>query len=199
MSPVAIPRSNEHGVLPPFSPASPTSAHRSPYVVSLSSFIDRYATTPERKSILVGFMNFRSALHGVGLEKGFQWINGSFLEDIELIEGRPPADIDVVTFYYLPSGFTQQDLLNANPELFNHAENKANFKVDAYFSELKLKKSSPEPLVQSVTYWYSMWSHRRDSLWKGYLHVDLASAEDPSPTSILNTRLSQERFTHEDH
>jgi hypothetical protein len=32
------------------------------------------------------------------LNQGFQWLDGSFAEQIELLEGRPPKDIDVVSF-----------------------------------------------------------------------------------------------------
>jgi hypothetical protein len=183
MSPVAIPRWNARGVIPPISQASPTSTNRSPYVVSLSDLVLRYATSRERIAVLSGFLNFRTALHAAGLVRGFQWVDGSFLEDVELIERRPPADIDVVTFYYLPVGSTQQQLLNASPQLFDHARTKTSFEVDAYFSELS---SSPlEPLIRTVSYWYSLWSHRRDALWKGYLQLDLAPNEDTTALATL--------------
>ena len=33
-------------------------------------------------------------------------------------------------------------------------------------------------IIESSTYWYSLWSHTRDGQWKGYLQVELANVED---------------------
>lgn len=33
--------------------------------------------------------------------------------------------------------------------------------------------------IQRVSYWYSMWSHRRDGVWKGFVQVDLDPMQDP--------------------
>ena len=46
---------------------------------------------------MAGFLSFRDALQATGLVKGFQWINGSFLENVEEVEERNPRDIDVVS------------------------------------------------------------------------------------------------------
>ena len=88
MTNVAIPDWNAQGVLPPINPASPTSFDRSPYQISLTDLVLRYATSAARETILGGFLRFRAALHAAGLIQGFQWIDGSFLEHIELIEER---------------------------------------------------------------------------------------------------------------
>ena len=40
--------------------------------------------------------------------------------------------------------------------------------------------------VQSITYWYSMWSHRRDGLWKGFVQVDLNPSQDADARAVLN-------------
>jgi hypothetical protein len=53
---------------------------------------------------------------------------------------------------------------------------KDDYRVDAYFVQLNCE--SPEPLVQLSAYWYSLWSHRRNGLWKGFLQIDLSSEED---------------------
>ena len=39
--------------------------------------------------------------------------------------------------------------------------------------------------VRWISYWYSMWSHRRDGLWKGFVQVDLDSAQDPAALQLL--------------
>lgn len=178
MSSDAIPNWNAQGVLPPINSKSPTSLDdRSPYVVSLTELINRYATSPKRKAILEGLLKFRKALHAVGITSGFQWLDGSFLEDIEMIGSRPPNDIDVVTFYHLPNGIKQEDLLTSNDRLFTLSLTKVDYSVDAYFVTLNMK--SPENLVKICTYWHSLWSHRKiNGMWKGYLQVDLAPIED---------------------
>ncbi len=177
MSPVALPSWNAHGVLPPVNSTLPTSSDRSPYPVTLIDLVTRFASSPERTAILQLFLNFRSALHQAGLTRGFQWLNGSFVEHVELLDGRPPADIDVVTFYYRPAGFAdQRQLIGRNPWIIDRARMKTTYKVDVYLIELN--GSYLKPLVERVTYWNSLWSHRRDNIWKGYLLLDLAPDED---------------------
>lgn len=100
MTTVAIPEWNTLGLLPPTDPADPTSAERSPYPVALLDVILRFAISPERCKVLKGFLDYRAALHGMGLVSGFQWLDGSFTEQVETLERRPPKDIDVVTFVH---------------------------------------------------------------------------------------------------
>jgi hypothetical protein len=181
MTRTVIPDWNANGIIPPLSAAGPTSAERSPYTVSLCDLILRYATSQKRVQILNGFLKYRSRLHAAGLIVGFQWLDGSFHENVEVIEARDPNDIDVVTFYDLPVGFNQLQAALLFPDVFPRtaAERlalKATLFVDAFIVSLGL----PRPvLVQRSSYWYSMWSHRRDATWKGYLQIDLDPAEDP--------------------
>jgi hypothetical protein len=176
MTTVSIPGWNAQGVLPPVDPIDPTSAERSPYIVSLTDFVLHFGSTPIRQDILSRFLDFRASLHEVGLVLGFQWVDGSFLEDIETIEGREPADMDVVSFFYLPQGHTQQTFAVAHPHLFNHADTKTRFHVDAYF--VPLDDNPPAHLIERSAYWYSLWSHRRSGQWKGYLQIDLSPTDD---------------------
>ena len=69
----------------------------SPYSCTVEELCDRFATSPKRREILDGFLALRREFFKIGL-KGFQWVDGSFVEDIEMHEGRDPDDIDVVTF-----------------------------------------------------------------------------------------------------
>ncbi len=190
MSNVAIPNWNSQGVLPPVNPATPESTDRSPYTVSLTDLVLRFGTTPERQAIFSGFLGFRFALHSAGLVEGFQWLDGSFLEDIESIEMREPADIDLVTFFYLPDGKSQRSLADASPRLFDQARAKQDYRVDAYF--VQLNSGAPEPLVGQSAYWYSMWSHRRNGQWKGYLQIALSSTDDAVAKANLDRMIDQE-------
>lgn len=124
----------------------------------------------------MGLLAFREALHAAGLNHGFQWVDGSFLEDVETNYRRDPEDIDVVTFFKLPEMQSQESFALAHPALFNHDETKSQHNVDAYF--VCLDDNPPEELVKQSAYWYSIWSHRRDSQWKGYVQIDLSPEDD---------------------
>ena len=145
----------------------------------------QFSTSPHRQNLLSGLLSFRSALHGVGINAGFQWLDGSFLEWVESSRSCPPNDIDAVTFYIVPSGQTQQTLEASHPQLFDHDYIKDNYHVDAYFFELK--GSTLGRLISESTYWYSLWSHQRNSLlWKGYLQIDLSPTDDNIALDNLN-------------
>lgn len=109
MTTVSIPAWNTLGVLPPNDPLNPTSSERSPYSVSLLDVVMRFGTTTERRRVLRGFLDYRATLHGLGLHDGFQWLDGSFTEQVELLERRAPRDIDVVTFMNVPDEFNPSD------------------------------------------------------------------------------------------
>lgn len=181
---MTIPDWNAERVLPPIRPAATgSSPDRSPYVVDLPSLVDRFGTSLDRKRILNGMLSFRAALHGAGIQSGFQWLDGSFLEHVEVLEGRPPRDIDVVTFFELPAGRTQAALSQQFPALFDPTATKNSYHVDAYF--VQLGQPTGQPQVKTVAYWYSMWSHRRSGLWKGFVQVSLDPAQDAAAQALL--------------
>jgi hypothetical protein len=189
MSDIAIPDWNSQGVLPPIDPVNPRSAERSPYAVSLIDFVLRFGTSSARLNILDGLLSFRSGLHEAGLIQGFQWVDGSFLEDIEELESRDPNDIDVVTFFHLPKDDTQRRLSQAFPRLFTPKFAQEDYHVDAYF--VQLNEGVPEPLISNSVYWYSLWSHRRNDLWKGYLQIDLSQTNDNVARDNLNRIIAE--------
>ncbi len=182
MTTVPIPAWTAEGVLPPNNASQPVSAERSPYFVSLTDLALRFGDTAERRDILDGYLRYRALLHSAGLVKGFQWLDGSFLEHVELMDSRAPNDIDVVTFYRLPPGMTQRELVQGNPTLLDSANLKSRYRVDAYTVDLGM---DPERLASRSAYWYSVWSHRRSQLWKGFVQVDLAPTEDMTAAATL--------------
>jgi hypothetical protein len=185
----AIPGWTMEGVIPPHNPVSPVSVERSPYRVGMVDFILRYSTSANRRKILEGFLNFRQALQNIGLIHGFQWVDGSFLENVEYLEHRSPNDLDVVTFAYLPNGLDQRDLFNQDVNLFTPPQSKGLYLVDSYF--VQLNNVSAEYLIERSRYWYSMWSHRRSGQWKGYIELDLNPINDQIALANLqraNTR-----------
>ena len=174
-----IPDWDISGVLP----ASDEDDITSPYMASLSDVVARFGDTDERRRLLNGLLDFRAELHGAGLVRGFQWIDGSFVENVEGIENRAPRDIDVVTFLHIPDQYTPGSLVRTFPALFNHDGIKAAYSVDAYF--VPLNQVPPETIVSRSIYWNSLWSHNRGNAWKGYLQVDLSDNGDTDARTEL--------------
>ncbi len=62
MTTVTIPAWNPQGVLPPIDVLNPTDAKRSPYRVLLTDLVVRFATSPERRQILRGWLDYRARI-----------------------------------------------------------------------------------------------------------------------------------------
>ena len=180
-----IPQWSHQGIIPPIDENDPTAFERAPYLTNVEQVVERFSTTIERCEILHGFLSHRAEMHRIGIVSGFQWLNGSFMEHVELLEGRAPNDMDVVTFADIRSeveaALTPDDLkvLTGN-EWIKHT-----YKVDFYLIPL----SEPaEFLVEMSAYWYSMWSHRRSQQWKGFLSVRLEPDHDDNARRLLENR-----------
>jgi len=179
-----IPTWNARGLLPPIrSSEEPTSVKRSPYEANLLEVVQRFSTSPERTAILNGLLRFRRALFDAGLEKGFQWLDGSFFENIEALEDRPPRDIDVVTFFDL-KGVNQHYLVEHHSDLFDVEKVRESYRVDGYY--FPIPESPDQYFIRRVSYWYSLWSHRRDHTWKGFVQVPLSPDQDSHAQALLN-------------
>lgn len=184
-----IPSFEASGVLPPFTGGNPTDpANQAPYKVTLAEFVSHFATSKERVKILEGFLNFRIELKSKGISKGFQWLDGSFVEDVEKVRGRPPKDIDLVTFAFRPTSIIDakdwKDFVVNNAIFFDAAKSKAKYLCDHYFVDLQIH---PIPLVSQTHYWFGLFSHQRaTSLWKGMLQVDLNDDEQPVLKTLKN-------------
>lgn len=175
-----IPTNTISGVLPPFrGDSSQDRAGTSPYEAKMSDLVLRFATSPQRIDILNGLLQYRKALAAIGITQGFQWIDGSFVEDVETIRGRPPGDIDIVTFARRPTNDPDEleQLLASNPELFDPNEAKAVYKCDAYFVDLA---NEPSLIVDDTAYWFGLFSHQRGAAatWKGMIKINLSSDDD---------------------
>ena len=175
-----IPDWNSQGVLPPARPgAGDDSADRAPYRVSLQQLVERFAISPARAALLRSFLDYRSALHSAGIITGFQWVDGSFVENIEALKGREPNDIDIVTFCAMPE--------ERYGDLFDNRLMKNTFHIDAYFCSIDLPLIPDR--VKLIDYWYSVFAHRRDGSWKGFVEVDLIPFEDPAARTALNEQM----------
>lgn len=182
-----IPAWNMEGILPPIWPGEDgASRNRSPYPSTSTEVVDTFATSADRKTILQGFLDYRQALYAAGIVHGFQWLDGSFLEDTENHFGRSPNDIDVVTYFQLPAGETQQSLWAKIPYLFDHSGVKTTYKVDCYYEILGV--AMEERHILKFSYWYSMWSHNRNQTWKGFVRVNLDPSEDANARQVLQSK-----------
>lgn len=93
-----IPNFSASGVLPPFVNNNPTDPlSRSPYRATIFELVETFCTSSARANLLLGLNRCRKHLFEGGFVNGFQWIDASFVENIELRENRPPRDIDVFT------------------------------------------------------------------------------------------------------
>lgn len=183
-----IPSNSHDGVLPPFIPG--TSPHATgamaPYRADLIEVAQRYSTSRARIEILQGLVAYRDALRAIGVQSGFQWIDGSFVEDCETIRRRPPSDVDIVTFAFRPQHLSDQSTWTAfiasRPDLFDPKTTKIVYRCDAYFVDLT---AHPVHVVSQTRYWFGLFSHQRDTyLWKGMVEVPI-TLDDADTTAYL--------------
>lgn len=163
-----IPTFDHNDVLPPHVGDVTQSANMSPYRVSSLEVAERFSTSPERATILLGWLDLRADLRRLNLGGGFQWLDGSFLEDVEKIRGVPPNDLDTVTFFLAPVGPVDPILAAV---IQNHTATKNRYRVDHYLVPLA---DRPERLVDQTRFWFGLFSHQKSTaVWKGMVQVDL--------------------------
>jgi hypothetical protein len=167
---MAIPDFTANGVLPPHLGSPIRGSQLSPFPATSLELCAKYGFTPERRQILRGWLQMRELLRKVGHNIGFQWIDGSFLEDCEHLRGRPPGDIDVVSFIPKdPSGMDP-----ATSKILSDGQQTKNlFSVHHMIVRLDW---GGEKIVEHTRFWVGAFSHRKsDGVWKGMLKIDLDS------------------------
>jgi len=190
----AIPPWAEGGILPPFRVSPAHRAGGSPYPCTSDALVRRFLQSPEvdfggieqRKSLLSGLLAYRSALRSFGLE-GFQWVFGSFLEDVERSpRSRPPVDVDVIGFVQLPqSGDKRSSVIDLfQDQVFRGLlgkESQKTYGVESFVIFQNLYRS--DYYIEQCRYWLSLASHQRDTLkWKGLVRLELTS--DPTEDAL---------------
>ena len=170
-----IPAFNHNHVLPPHlgNPTSPEAL--SPYKVSIIDFSKKFSTSNKRIQLLKGFIAFRQKMNFYKIINGFQWINGSFTENIEMSEKRDPKDIDVVTFYSQLSFETFGNIINNFQEFLNPILSKNNFSTDHYSVDYAY---SPETTIFHTKYWVQLFTHNRNNVWKGIIQLPLNTPDE---------------------
>jgi hypothetical protein len=170
---VPIPNFDTNLVLPPHLGDPRVPAQLSPYPCSSLELCQRFATSAERRQILDGLLRFRELLSQAGFATGFQWIDGSFLENIEAREARPPVDLDIITFVLPVDAAFVAGAVAAHPVLIDHDATKMQYSLDHYWVNLAY---NPISTVELTRYWIGLFSHRRDGIWKGILRLELNTA-----------------------
>ena len=175
--PNPIPDFDHNLVLPPHLGDPVNAGQMSPYPCTTLDLCQRFGTTAERRTILGKFIDFRERLRGEGLTTGFQWLDGSFLENVETRESRPPKDLDVVTVYWGYDESFQKRLLTSFPEVASPTLSKANYSLDHYPVDAGF---SPALTLEQTRYWILLFSHNRQGVWKGMLKIDLNTPTEDS-------------------
>ena len=189
-----IPEFNHSHVLPPFLGQSHSSATASPYEVSATELINRFASSSERVNLLDGLLRYRAALGQLGFVDGFQWLDGSFVENAEKFRGQAPQDIDVVTFVYPPANKAAREIsvmMQEHPELFNRQQCLESYGCDTFLVRLNVPAHR---LVRETTFWHGFFSHRRDDqVWKGLLQLPLSSDDGEAKLQLEDLKLGDSR------
>lgn len=180
-----IPAFDHNLVLPPHTGDPRDRSDLSPYACTTLELVQRFATSGERIEILREFLRFRAELQNRGLQVGFQWLDGSFLEDIETYAFRPPRDLDLLTVFWTYDLPFLNKLVIDLPAFMNPAISKRDFKLDHF---PVMADESPEVTVENTRYWIQLFTHRRDGVWKGILRIELNTpAEDQVAIDYLNS------------
>ena len=180
-----IPPYNHNLVLPPFIGDVTLPVNQSPYPCEIVEFCHYFSTSPCRISILKGLVAFRLACVAQGI-RGRQWIDGSFVENIEKSESRDPNDVDVLSLIYALDKNDQERIVREFPEFVNPKLSKKIFHVDHYHFTINM---TAENTIACVKYWNMLFSHNRRGVWKGMLEIPLYpnDVNDRKALEFLNT------------
>lgn len=188
-----LPAFDFRGLLPPFVGTNPTTSDRSPYWVTMSELVVAFGTTTRRRQLLRNLIQYRALIAQQGYVSGIQFINGSFVENIEQISNRPPRDIDVFSIINMQPAYGGNlqawgptEFLFWQNEIANQALNKSRYSLDTY--ALLFEDLQPMDLIKGIIYWYSLFAHQRNTLaWKGFAGLALDPSGDQIALSALGT------------
>lgn len=185
-----IPAFNSAGIIPPYL-SHPGRGDRSPYQSDIVEISHRFGFSPERRAILRGLIGYRAALAAGGFTAGFQLIDGSFSEDCERLRGRPPGDIDVLSYLDLPPHYAADPnafAVHGLPFLINEmmgGNPKRLFSVDAYLV-VNPPGMSLRDFFHIFSHFTLLFSHQKSTeVWKGAVSIPLDPAQDATALDVL--------------
>jgi len=179
------------GLLPPVNGGDDTNPDRSPYFCTMTELCSALGTSNHRKALLRNLIGYRALIASDDFVNGLQFVDGSFVESIETIEGRQPNDIDVFSILEPPAKYVSSPVLWQSQgslfwqtEIIDNAKNKARFLVDCY--ALMLDIGNLGSFLKQSLYWYSLFSHKRTNHeWKGFVVVPLNAQDDNAALAKL--------------
>lgn len=154
--------------------------------------VQRFGYTLRRRQLLRNLIAYRALFASDNYVQGVQFIDGSFVEDVETVQNRDPNDIDVFTLVYPPEKY-QLDfdlwLSQGQPlweqQLTNRPQNKRLFSLDTY----GIIVDDQVPIFRTmhdIMYWYGLFSHQRNTFqWKGFVALELNTDDDQVALTIL--------------
>lgn len=186
-----VPAFTIDGVIPPFIGTNGPGGGRqqmTPYEATPLEVAERFGGTARRREILGHWLEHRQLMRDLGITTGFQWLDGSFVEDKE------PNDLDLVTFFRRPvqasSALEVHALMLANPPVLLRTHVRAVRRLDAFFVDLD---GTSEGIIDATRYWCGLFSHRRDDgLWKGMVKVSLAPVDEDLARLLIEQAVDRE-------
>lgn len=168
-----IPEFEESGILPPYigeTGDERIKGHLSPYKCDTLELCIRFGTSKERVEILKKLILFRNKMNDENIQYGFQWLYGSFSENIEVTQNRSPEDLDLMTFY---RGFTIEELEGLKksfPDFFSYKKSKKKYALDhtSFFIGV-----SPEFTIDILSNSMQLCTHTRSGIWKGIVRIEI--------------------------
>ena len=190
---MTIPSFAPHGALPPFTDGDPTNPRaRSPYAAEMRVFVERFCTTPPRAKLLKGLNAYRKHLFKGGFVSGYHWLDGSFVENVEVTRKRPPSDIDVITLFNRPikyqanmASWASDYPTQIHPQYFETRNMKPRFFCDTFAINLDAEARA---LVRDTTYWFGLFSDIRGSTEKKGI-VEIPLATDPMEFDAIDAQI----------
>lgn len=181
-----IPDFDHNNVLPPHLGNPTVRGDLSPYFATTLELVQKYSTSNARIKILRNFISFRERMAVHNIIHGFQWLDGSFLQNIERSDARPPNDLDLVTFYKGLSDSDHKEILEGFQEFIYSDLSKNIYMLDHYGVDYGY---DPDVTVEQTRYWLQLFSHRRvDMVWKGMVRIELNTPDiDTEALEYLNS------------
>lgn len=160
----------------------------------MSDLAARFGTTSRRRQLMRNLIAYRGLLTSEGYVNGIQFVDGSFVENLEAVS-REPNDIDVFSLLSLPGKYASDPVAWQTfgfpfwrTEITDANRNKARFSIDTYGVLYEEIQAQPMALIGSIIYWYGLFSHQRDTLaWKGFAGIPLDPAGDQAALSALGS------------
>ena len=192
---MSLPSFDLRGLLPPFVGADATTPDRSPYWTTIQELAAAFGTTPHRRQLLRNLIAYRALLADDGYVSGIQFIDGSFVENVEMFARRAPSDIDVFSVLNVPAKYLADPLAWTSSglpfwqlEIADRDHNKRRFNLDTYALLFEEAQAQPMKLIDNIIYWYGLFSHQRDTLaWKGFAGLSLDPIGDRAALAALGS------------